>query len=234
MGTTTAATTAGDDGMALPSASSFATAPCTATAPDVQGPAITPPRTGTLKNTILFATKIASNASVPWLKFVTDTVIQIVERVEVSNPALCSSTNMLITRSEEMKSNEEAARSLEGDIKAFLYIITRAATLDPAVEIVDEFVQYDLIKLCSSTADRRPYYRRVQSIRDQMPAPGKSFLDFSNAEKTKDIITGLSNGLDKAVQLFQVGFKSRTQPRGQVLTQRTPDWSPNFTGQEYG
>ena len=47
-------------------------------------PAGRQPRIQTFKNTILFASKIAGNAPIPWVKIVTESIIYIIQRFEVS------------------------------------------------------------------------------------------------------------------------------------------------------
>jgi hypothetical protein len=100
------------------------------------------PTSVTLKNAVLFATKIASNASVPWVKIVTESVLQVTKRLDVSPLSLVPAKTPLIS-TQTMTFNAEASRTLERDIKAFLYIVARATALFPDDQIVQ------LVKKCA-------------------------------------------------------------------------------------
>jgi len=69
----------------------------------------------------MFASLIASNAGIPWVKVVSQSVIGIIQRLET------------------MKLNETALGDLENDIKAFLYIVVRNGRRNPNDELVEHF-----------------------------------------------------------------------------------------------
>jgi hypothetical protein len=130
-----------------------------------------PPSAQIFKNTILFASKFAGNASIPWIKLVTESIIDIIQRFDI------------------MKLNEQVAMDLQNDVKAFLFIVARAATQDINDDIIKQF------------------QGRVQSIQISIQSLSNNFL---NAEESRGAITRLRQDLDNAVQLIQTGLQIAT------------------------
>jgi len=71
----------------------------------------------------MFASLIASNAGIPWVKVVSQSIIGIIQRLET------------------MKLNETALGDLENDIEAFLYIVVRNGRRNPDNELVERFTK---------------------------------------------------------------------------------------------
>jgi hypothetical protein len=104
-----------------------------------------------LKNTILFASETASNAGIPWVKVVSESIVRIIQRIEVSDDLPWPSGTILtappsIYIIQTMKLNEEASRDLDNDVKAFLYIVARNGRRNPDDEIVQQFKECALIE----------------------------------------------------------------------------------------
>jgi len=100
-----------------------------------------------------------------------------------------------------MKLNEQVAMDLQNDVKAFLFIVARAATQDINDDIIKQFQGFAFVDGVSWPTLILCYYRRVQSIQISIQSLSNNFL---NAEESRGAITRLRQDLDNAVQLIQV------------------------------
>ena len=186
------------------------------------------------KDTIMFASLIANNAGIPWVKIVSESIIGIIQRLDVSGP----SPSLPVNYNQPHTDHEIKRGSLGRFAKWYQGIplhrcTQRAAESRRRASRAFHNVRFHRASAITGLTDGNAfYYSQVQSI--QLPVTQNSFVRFLSVQETRDIITRLRRNLDSAVQLFQVCFKPKATKKHCSLTKWILDWSSTYFSWCYG